>query len=94
MTEIQIRDRWPGGDTSPIVWDVRVIDVRSNPSGGNELMVYFACPESQKLEMAGTFYITAGALGHRGGLDLNRGDVITVRGNLLRSTDGWGVTPP
>lgn len=92
MTDIQLRDRWPGGDTSPIVWEVRVMDVRTDPRGGNGLMVYFACPESQKLQMAGTFYTTAGAIGHDGGMGLNRGDIITVRGNLHREIEGWGAS--
>lgn len=92
MTDIQLRDRWPGGETSPIVWDVRVIDVRTSPQGGDGLMVYFACPESQKLQMAGTFYTTVRAIGHDGGLGLNRGDIITVRGNLQRSIEGWGAS--
>lgn len=92
MTDIQLRSRWPGGDTSPIVWEVRVMDVRTDPRGGNGLMVYFACPDSGKLQMAGTFYTTTGAIGHDGGVGLNRGDIITVRGNLHREIEGWGAS--
>jgi len=92
MTDIQLRGRWPGGETSPVVWEVRVIDVRANPQGGSGLMVYFACPESQKLQMAGTFYTTTQAIGHDGGLGINRGDIITVHGNLHREIEGWGAS--
>ena len=92
MTSIQLIDRWPGGETSPVVWDVRVVDVRPDPQGGSGLMVFFACPESRKLQMAGTFYTTREAIHHDGGMSLNRGDVITVRGNLHRETEGWGAS--
>ena len=92
MTDIQLRDRWPGGDTSPIQWEVRVIEIRTRYEGPGGMEVHFACPESQKLQMAGTFYTTRDALGHDGGLGLNRGDIISIRGNLHRTIEGWGAS--
>lgn len=92
MTDTQLRARWPGGDSSPVQWEVRVIDILRHPQGpGAGLQVHFACPDSGKLAMAGTFYTTARAL-PRGGLDINRGDIITVRGHLHRNIEGWGAS--
>jgi len=92
MTDTQLRARWPGGETSPVQWEVRVIDIRADGQGGSGMEVHFACPDSGKLQMAGTFHTTASALGHRGGLDLNRGDIITIRGHLHRDIEGWGAS--
>lgn len=92
MTDIQLRNRWPGGATSPVQWDVRVIQIRTRYEGPGGIDVHFGCPGSDESKMAGTFYTTAEALGHRGGLDINRGDIITIRGNLHRNIEGWGAS--
>lgn len=91
MTTLQLHTRWPPAPTTPVVWRVRVMDILPGPQGGAGVMVLFSCSGDNEKLAAGTFYTTAGELGHQGGQGINRGTVITIRGNLRREPTAWGA---